>query len=146
VGDKALFEAGLRTENTVVPVIRRLAESHRYSTYVDIGAYDGDTTVPVAQLFDYCLAVEPHPESFNRLQDNLKRHGIRNTIAVRCAIGSEISEQVLYSAEKDDNSSLTSLDIPRQREKVKALTLDNIFAKLGSYFIFFDLANIEFQV
>jgi FkbM family methyltransferase len=141
VKDKALFEAGLRTENTMVPVIQRLAESHHYAIYVDIGAYYGDTLIPVAQLFDYCLAAEPHPELFKRLQDNFKQHDIRNTTAVRCATGSEISEQVLYSAEKEDNSSLTPLDNPRQREKIKALTLDNILAKLGSYFTFFDPAK-----
>jgi tRNA G46 methylase TrmB len=118
VKEKALFEAGLKAENAVVPVIRRLAESHRHATYVDIGAYDGDTTVLVAQLFDCCLAVEPHPDSFKRLQDNLKRHGLRNTIVIRCAVRSDISEQVLYSAEMDDNSRLTLLNNSRQREKV----------------------------
>jgi FkbM family methyltransferase len=149
VKDRVLVESGLGVENTVLPVIRRLAESHHYATYVDVGAYDGDTLIPVAKFFDHCLALEPHPESFKRLQDNLKRHGIRNTTAIRCAIGSEISEQVLHLAERDDNSSLRHLDSQRGEERVKVLTLDNVLAEVGfpsPYLLKIDVEGGEFHV
>ena len=44
----------------------------QFNTYIDIGAHDGDTSVPFIDMFDRIVCFEPNPNSFKILSSNPK--------------------------------------------------------------------------
>lgn len=54
--------------------IRSYAWPHilNHRTYIDVGAHDGDTSVPFVDKFKRVIAFEPNPQSFDILQRHTK--------------------------------------------------------------------------
>ena len=99
-------------------------------SYVDVGAYTGDTVIPLAKNFKTCVAIEPFPISARELTRNLKTAGITNCRVEECALGSSLGDGVLNLSEvnPEDNSLLARSDL-RGGPRVRIETLDNIVGK-----------------
>lgn len=77
----------------------------------DIGANVGTLSLPMARLVgDHgsIHAFEPHPRMRQRLIENLALNNLRNVTVVGLALGSEVSETILYGS-ITNNQGLSSL-------------------------------------
>ena len=116
--------------NELVPYIRREARRKRYHAYVDIGAFTGDTLIPVAREFKRCLAVEHSHPSVEELRNRLTRSGVDNCEVEECALSNAEGEGTLNLSEtnKQDNSIPMREDlIPGPRVRIS--TLDALYKR-----------------
>ncbi len=69
------------------------------TTFVDVGAHIGLTTVPVAlaRSRTRVLALEPHPQNCRRLRDHVALNGCRNVDVEQMAAGAEPGVVILSS-------------------------------------------------
>ena len=133
--------------NEIVPTIRREAYRARYGTYIDIGACQGDTILPVAHLFDQCIAIEPDPRNYKLLQKNLER--ISNCLVLNCALGARSEQRILYIEDRTDQSTLTPLGGFGEGGVVFVDTLDTVverFHLAPPYLIKIDVQGSEYAV
>lgn len=61
-------------------------------TYVDAGAYNGDTIQEFLELTDHqykkILALEPDPKNFKKLEENIRQKAIENTVCIPAGVWS----------------------------------------------------------
>ena len=137
-----------QTENTILQPIRSEASRKHYRSYIDIGAADGDTFIPLARLFDTCVAIEPFPPSANKLRGVVNSSGMNNCYVFECALSQAEGEATLFTDFGNDNSILRNGNL-RKGPKVRVLTLDRVVRdyKLAEpYLIKIDVQGSEFAV
>jgi FkbM family methyltransferase len=92
----------------------------------DLGAYCGVTAYHFAKRAEVVISVEPDPNNYSCLADNVKRHELKNVTCRQLAISSKNgSEQ--FSAEGNLGSSLSRLNPGKcNRIEVETVTLESI--------------------
>lgn len=85
---------------------------------LDIGAHIGTWTIPLAGQFRYVVALEPQPENYACLLDNLE--GIDNVAVVQAAAGASEAHASLAVTENSGTYFLT------KGEGVQVVRLDDI--------------------
>ncbi len=115
-------------------------------TYVDIGAWEGDTIDSFLNrtdyYYDHIYGVEPAPRTFAKLKDKfIERPDIS---LFQCGLGAQEGELFL-SAEDSQSTYLSQLEI-NGNQKVTVTTMDNLLADKGVSlvkifvpFMFFDI-------
>lgn len=110
------------------PIIKRVQSLSRdHNSFIDVGANIGMITLPVAHLFEQCIAIEPLRETFSKLEQSIKLQGLTNTNALNCALGNERSVRSMYASKSSaDTASLAEYDDLRAHSQVNVDTLDSI--------------------
>ncbi len=67
----------------------RMALAHvtEWSLAIDGGAHAGTWTKPMAELFATVIAVEPSPDTYEALSENMRRFGVTNVDLRNVALG-----------------------------------------------------------
>lgn len=109
----------------VIRCIKREAKRKEYKTFIDIGANVGRVTSAVAQLFQFCMTIEPSPRYFNELV--FSTAPLHNCVNFNCALGERSSSATIYysSVDSGDNTTYPRGDLT-PGESVVVDTLDNI--------------------
>jgi|GEM_PF-2278349 len=146
-----LLVMGVGLENEVVSTIRREAYRRFYNSYIDVGAFTGDTLLPTAYMFNKCIAVEPDPRSFPLLALMIRRQGLENCHAENVALADSSGYAKLCLARAPDQSFLVFTDqaLCQETTWVKLETLDAIVKKhklMPPYLIKIDVQGHEFYV
>jgi FkbM family methyltransferase len=142
---------GVGLENEVVSTIRREAYRRFYNSFIDVGAFIGDTLLPTAYMFNKCIAVEPDPRSFPLLALMIRRLGLENCYAENVALADSSGYAKLCLARAPDQSFLIFTDqaLCQETTWVKLETLDAIVKKhklMPPYLIKIDVQGHEFYV
>ena len=51
-----------------------LPKIKQFRTYIDIGAHDGDTSIPYVNMFKRIYAFEPNPQTYIKIPDTIKTY------------------------------------------------------------------------
>jgi FkbM family methyltransferase len=117
-------------ERGLVHSIEKIAKKRKFKSYIDVGAYTGDSLIPTAKYFDICLAIEPSPLSSHTLRRKLMEGRIRNCVVEECAFGNKPG--MGYLRVNETNESDTSVVQRKGLDagpKVEVSTLDEVSAK-----------------
>lgn len=100
-------------------------------TYVDIGAWEGDTIDlflnRTNNRYDHIYGVEPAPCTFARLKNKFIRKP--NISLFQCGLG--LQEEELYLSTEDSQSTYLSQSEINGCQKVSVTTMDNLFTDKG---------------
>lgn len=103
-----------------------LAES--FKVVIDVGAHIGGFTIQIAKKTDRILSLEPDPQTYEILCQNLQLNHITNAIPIQQALAQEVGEGYFYqSSQGSANSSL--LKRPGQKIKVETINLAELIHK-----------------
>ncbi len=94
----------------------------------DVGANIGSLTLSMSKLAHVSgkiVAVEPHPQVFKRLLENISLNRINNVIPIQCALSNEEGKLILFSPKEHCNKGLSSL------VDDKLLNVDNSYDKIS---------------
>lgn len=114
-----------------------LLQIENADTFIDLGAYNGDTAQEFARLnndYKQIVAIEPDTKNFRKLTANLKEY--KNVRAINAAVG-ENNGSVNFKMSGGRNS-LISLD----GTEIEQISVDSIKAE-GSIYIKFDVEGNE---
>ncbi len=120
-----------------INLIQRLKSSGRRILFIDVGAYLGEYTMILAPYVCLAIAVEAHPENFDKLRQRLLKAKIDNVIALNYAVAKFNGETALYIREPTTHS-LVRKDRARGFIKVRSLTLGSLissFIWLGNFYL-----------
>lgn len=108
---------------------------------VNIGANLGDVALPLTRTGKRIIAVEPNPETFGRLERNVRQNGLQQQIACcACAIAEHEGIVELVMARDPGNSELNDRqgrlgfegrDVRQKSVPVKTIRLDGLLGSLG---------------
>jgi FkbM family methyltransferase len=108
---------------------------------VNVGANLGDVALPLSRLGKRVIAIEPNPESFARLQQNVRQNGLGDSIqCCEVAISDEPGNADLVVAGQPGNSELrgdggrigfNGVDVVRSVVSVKTIRLETLLQSLG---------------
>jgi len=74
---------------------------------VNVGANIGDTALPLSKIWKRVLAIEPSPETFSRLQNNVRQNGLGELITCcQVAISNTAGTAELVIADQPGNTEL----------------------------------------
>jgi FkbM family methyltransferase len=105
----------------------------RGGVFVDVGAHVGKYAIPMAKLVGpggLVIAVEPHPDNYKQLVENVKLNRVKNVVALNIAAWSEESEMKLFIGDAHGHHSLV-YDFGRGFVLVRAKPLDDVLKELG---------------
>jgi FkbM family methyltransferase len=111
-------------------------------TFVDCGAFDGDTAAELIQLhadYNKIICFEPSPSNFNALNKRINGNGLRNVLTYQK--GCSDQNAVLRFAE-DDNSMTSAVDDNGQTE-IEVVKLDDYLESEHVDFIKMDIEGAE---
>jgi len=113
--------------------------------FIDVGAHVGFYTIMVSKLCERVIAIEPNPETFKTLLNNLELNKAKNVTALQIALSDRVGEVKLWLA---DESSLPSIVFKRSKYyiMVNALTLDALLEKLAADLREFEKIIIKIDV
>lgn len=100
--------------------------------FVDVGAHIGKYTVLIAKVVGdegLVIAVEPHPENYKTLMENVKLNNLKNVIALRMAAWSKEGKLKLFIGDSHSHHSIIR-DYGFGSIYVQARTLDKVFEEL----------------
>jgi len=117
------YEAG------TVSILKRFL--HRGDLFLDVGAHIGFISCVVARFVGdsgFVYAVEPNPETFRILRENIRINDLKNIGALEVALGAEVGRARIY---KNANKAVASLIRPKDfnedsGEKVTVTTIDTL--------------------
>jgi|TARA_B110000046_G_C12899785_1_gene358060 FkbM family methyltransferase len=118
----------------------------QFNTYIDIGAHDGDTSVPFIDMFERIICFEPNPNSFKILSSNPKLE------CYNIALGDDNTHGILVMNDITNNPEHGSIHIDRtsnwQGEKfeVEIKRLDSFKFFENVDFIKIDVEQFEYFV
>jgi FkbM family methyltransferase len=101
--------------------------------FIDVGAHIGKYTIPMAKAIGdsgLVIAVEPHPDNYKQLVENIRLKNVRNVIALNIAAWSEERWMKLFIGDVHGHHSLV-YDFGRGFTLVRARPLDNVLEELG---------------
>jgi FkbM family methyltransferase len=114
--------------------------------FVDVGAHIGKYTIPAARMVGMgglVIAVEPHPENYRVLLDNIKLNALRNVIALNLAAWSTSGEVKLYIGDRSGWHS-TKRNYGKGFITVQGRALDDLFDELKVKRIDFIKIDVEY--
>jgi FkbM family methyltransferase len=100
--------------------------------FVDVGAHVGKYTVSIAKVVGekgLVIAIEPHPENYKILMENVRLNGLKNVIGLNIAAWSEECKLKLFIAGMHGRHSIKK-DFGLGSLSVKARPLDDVFDEL----------------
>lgn len=113
-------------------------------TFVDVGAYNGDTVMEfiknVDSKYKKIYAIEPDTKNFKRLEKTVELYNISNIECINCGIYS--SRGALYFNNKSSRSSSLNYSFD-EGDLIKVDTIDNILDKTGCSYIKYDVEGAE---
>lgn len=121
------------------------------NVFIDIGAHIGKYTVQIAKVVGeggLVVAVEPHPENYKALVENIRLNGLRNVISVNAAAWCGEDNLRLFIGDKCGHHSLVR-SFGRGFIKVRARALDGILRELKvekADWVKIDVEGAEFEV
>jgi FkbM family methyltransferase len=132
-----------------------LAEKNQYfidefalsnnETYVDVGAFDGDTLKEFLRRrgihFNKYFALEPDGESFNKLKNSIREYHNKRIIALRVAASSK-NGYVYFS----DTGKIDACVLKNGKNRVEAATTDKLFKKEVVTSLKIDVEGYELHV
>lgn len=119
--------------------------------FVDVGAHIGKYTILMAKLIGkkgIIIAVEPHPENYAILVENINLNGLRNVITLPVGLWSSEGEMKLFIYHRHGWHSFVK-DHGLGSIHVKTKTLDSIIEELqitGRLIIKIDVEGAELEV
>jgi FkbM family methyltransferase len=136
----------LGADDSYEPELRTLLRELRGGTVVDVGANVGFIAIRAAKTAERVIAIEPHPERFRYLKENVHVNGLRNITLVNCAVGADEGELTLYDV--DPTLGPRPLDVSARagrgsRFQVRMRTLDSLLDDLGVSGV--DLVKIDVE-
>ena len=105
----------------------------RGGVFVDVGAHVGKYAIPMAKVVGsegLVIVVEPHPDNYKQLVENVKLNRVKNVVALNIAAWSEESEMKLFIGDVHGHHSLV-YDFGRGFVFVRAKPLDDVLEELG---------------
>lgn len=116
-------------------------------TFVDVGANIGSYTVLAAKVAGAnCLALEPIPETFAKLQRNLRVNDLGAKVqAVQCAAGSS-SDSLRFSADQDTTNRVVDEQYPGKIIQVPVRKLDDLLTQRPALVWKVDVEGFEQEV
>jgi len=139
----SLFINGHYQDAYLEPITKWLRANTDYSkpVVVNIGANLGDVTLPLSRTGKRVIAIEPNPETFARLQHNVKQNGLAERIqCCKVAISDEPGNAELVLAGNPGNCELrgdgdrigfNGVDVVRGVVSVTTMRLDTLMESLG---------------
>jgi FkbM family methyltransferase len=118
---------------------------------LDIGANVGTFSLALAELVPYLsgIAVEPVPNSFRYLQQNLARNGLQQQVTTICAAVTADGKSIAMTYDSTDSSratsamhSDTSLPMAPQQIMVSGITLQELATNLPTRL---DLVKVDIE-
>jgi len=104
-------------------------------TVVDVGANLGYYTILASRLVGNSgriVAIEPDPDNFGLLQQNICGNGLGNVTALRLALGAESGNVTLHRSPANfGDHRVYSSDDNREMLEVELRRLDNVLAEVG---------------
>jgi FkbM family methyltransferase len=108
---------------------------------VNVGANLGDVVLPLTRTGKRIIAVEPNPETFARLEHNVRQNGLQERVTCcPCAIAEQEGTVELVMARDPGNSELNDRqgrlgfegrDVRQKSVAVKTIRLDGLLGSLG---------------
>jgi FkbM family methyltransferase len=104
------------------------------TTFVDIGAYIGDTIIYARKFkqIKKIIAIEPQPRNQILLKNNLLLNDIKNVILIEKAVSKNIGNKSLYTYRNNGQSGFWQLTKHIDKTLVKTITLSQIIAPINS--------------
>ena len=124
--DYLMIGMGLHIENDIVSYLRREAR-RGYRSHIDMGAFTGDTLIPVSQMFTQVIAVEPNARNLRILRE--RTSSMKNCAVVGAALSDSEGLATLYSSYESDQSSLSAQEGLHSTTQIKRTTLDVVTSK-----------------
>ena len=116
-------------------------------SYVDIGAYNGDTIKTFLECccykYEHIYAFEPDPINYEQLKCNIRELGVPNIVTVCSGIGEKETEAVLALNGNQESKILFENDEKRDGIKIEIVSLDSFFSHKGK--ISFIKSNIPYN-
>jgi FkbM family methyltransferase len=125
-------------------ILRKAFEENNSLHFVDVGANIGSYSILVADLTQNIIAIEPHPESYNRLKMNFKLNGIDLDKTYQLAIGAS-NKEVFFTSFKQE-SSINKVSNKKSDLKVIQKSLDTILDLTKEYIFKIDVEGYELEV
>jgi len=122
------------------------------SVVIDIGAHIGLYTIPIAKIAKngFVVAIEPNPDNFKCLIENIRLNSLRNVITLNIAAWNDDCELNLFRGYSSAwHSVIRSRYVTDQTVRVRAKKLDDVVKELGLNkitLIKIDVEGAEFQV
>lgn len=124
---------------------------------IDVGAHIGRFSLAAARSGAKLVAVEPNPDNYLLLRENLEKNGIRNALCLNVALSNKLETRELHyfredgatSSLRDNWLALRGRPGAQTRVAVKCRTLDSILDEFGIQHIDWlkiDVEGSEIQV
>jgi FkbM family methyltransferase len=115
--------------------------------FLDIGANVGSYTVLAGKVAgSKCFAVEPVPETFEKLRRNLKTNDLEKSVeACQCAVGSA-NGTLQFSADRDTTNHVVDGNYSGRCISVPVRTIDDLLAGQPSVMWKIDVEGFEREV
>ena len=115
--------------------------------FLDLGANIGSYTVLAGKVAGaHCLALEPVPETFAKLQRNLRVNDLGSRVeAVQSAAGSG-SANLWFSADRDTTNQVVDENYPGKKIQVPVARLDDLLEQRTALVWKVDVEGFEFEV
>ena len=117
-------------------------------TYLDAGAYNGDTvlgfTETVNNQYNHIYAYEPDSKNFVKLEKNIKNNDIKNITLFNSGLWSE-DTALFFNKKAARGSSLITNGNAENLQKVTVLSIDSHFDDIPLSYIKFDVEGAELE-
>ena len=138
IGSTSNFYFGLHEVDDMAFTLHALREG---DLFADVGANIGSYTVLASVVGAQTIAVEPVPETFERLMRNVRFNGIPAETH-RCGLSAEPGE-LRFTADRDAMNRVADADYPGATVTVPVTTLDGLLAGRVPFLIKIDVEGHE---
>jgi len=125
-------------------ILREMVKENKELIFIDIGANIGSYSVLLADITQNIIAIEPHPQSNNRLKMNFKLNGIDENKIFQYAIGA--SNKEVYFTSFKSQSTINKVSKNKSNLKVTQKNLDTILEFNKKYLLKIDVEGYELEV
>jgi FkbM family methyltransferase len=125
-------------------ILRKALELNNDMHFVDVGANIGSYSIQLADLTKNIIAIEPHPQTYNRLKMNFKLNGIDENNIYQLAIGA--SNKEVFFTSFSEESSINKVSNSKSDLKVTQKSLDTILDLSKEYIFKIDVEGYELEV
>lgn len=132
-------------------VYRRLFHGLKLNTtFIDIGAYNGDSTIYGAdnRFIKKTIAIEPLPENYNFLTKNVTLNNIGNVELINAAVSNHNKGTMLYIYPNRRQSGIANSHSSRKKIFVKTITLRKLLQRVETKYCVLkcDAEGAEYEI